>query len=96
LNLRPAGDACCTTSRFQFPFRSRIAPRRKPWENALRPEYQIVGFDLRIDKSDFPIVGMDLTSGSTSELALHKLPESFGSNIASVITATGRDFPPRP
>lgn len=52
---------------------------------ALRPEYEIVGFDLRADKSDFPIIGMDLTSGPAIELALRKLRDSFGSNIASVI-----------
>lgn len=58
---------------------------RQSLGKALRAEYEIVGFDLRTDKSDFPIIGMDLTSGPAIELALRKLRESFGSNIASVI-----------
>jgi nucleoside-diphosphate-sugar epimerase len=52
---------------------------------ALSTEYEIVGFDLRTHDSDFPIIGMDLTSGPAVELALRKFRDSYGSKIASVI-----------
>jgi hypothetical protein len=38
-------------------------PAAEALGKALRPEYEIAGFDLRTDKSDFPIIGMDPTSG---------------------------------
>ena len=52
---------------------------------ALRDEYEVVGFDLRTGKSEFPMIGVDLTSGPAVELALRKFRDSFGSRIASVI-----------
>jgi nucleoside-diphosphate-sugar epimerase len=52
---------------------------------ALGGDYQIVGLDLRADSSEFPIIGIDLTSAPAVELAFRKFRESFGSRIASVI-----------
>jgi nucleoside-diphosphate-sugar epimerase len=52
---------------------------------ALGADYQIVGFDRRTENSNFPIIGMDLTSEPAVELALRKFGDAFGSKIASVI-----------
>src|SRR5688572_21649509 len=46
--------------------------------NALRADYQVVGFDLRTENSDFPIIGTDLTSEPAVELAFRKFYDSFG------------------
>src|SRR4051812_9836295 len=53
--------------------------------NALCGRYEVVGFDLRSQRSDFPIIGMDLTSEAAVELALRKFHDTFRSSIASVV-----------
>jgi nucleoside-diphosphate-sugar epimerase len=47
--------------------------------------YRVVGLDRMAQESPFPILQADFSSAASIELALHKLRESFGTRIASVV-----------
>ncbi|MFZ4539677.1 NAD-dependent epimerase/dehydratase family protein [Propionivibrio sp.] len=52
---------------------------------SLSDTYRVVGLDRMAQESPFPILQADFSSASSIELALHKLRESFGARIASVV-----------
>jgi nucleoside-diphosphate-sugar epimerase len=52
---------------------------------ALGRDYRIVGLDLKAQGTDFPVFEADFSSDASVELALHRLRDSVGSRIASVI-----------
>jgi nucleoside-diphosphate-sugar epimerase len=52
---------------------------------SLSDSYRVVGLDRMAQESPFPILQADFSSAASIELALHKLRESFGARIASVV-----------
>ena len=52
---------------------------------SLCDSYRVVGLDRKAQASPFPILQADFSSAASIELALHKLRESFGARIASVV-----------
>lgn len=52
---------------------------------ALGDRYRIAGLDRRATGADFPVLEADFTSDDSIRLALHRLRESHGRRIASVI-----------
>lgn len=52
---------------------------------ALSDSYQVIGLDREASDGAFPILQADFSSASSIELALHKLRETYGTRIASVV-----------
>jgi nucleoside-diphosphate-sugar epimerase len=53
--------------------------------HALRDSYQVVGLDRKGQSGAFPILQADFSSPASIDLALHKLRDAFGGQIASVV-----------
>ncbi len=53
--------------------------------HSLRHSYHVVGLDRQAQQAPFPILQADFASIPSIKLALHKLRESFGARIASVV-----------